>query len=79
MYCGNYTGTVSHVLCREVYKTLSLVGRAHCQRFHCATEGAHTHTNLHMLHFQGDFLSRRIERDVHTNSTQCGKHELFWE
>ena len=31
MYCRNYTGTVSHVLCREVCYTLhvSLLGRVH--------------------------------------------------
>jgi hypothetical protein len=26
MYCRNYTGTVSHVLCREVGYTVSLFG-----------------------------------------------------
>ena len=33
MYCRSYTGTVSCVLCREVYSTVSLFGRAHYQRF----------------------------------------------
>ena len=33
MYCRNYTGTVSRVLCREVYSTVSLFGRVHYQRF----------------------------------------------
>ena len=28
MYCRNYTGTVSHVLCREVYYTVSLFGES---------------------------------------------------
>ena len=27
MYCRNYTGTVSRVLCREVYYTVSFVER----------------------------------------------------
>ena len=31
MYCRNYTGTVSRVLCREVYYTVSLFGRVHYQ------------------------------------------------
>ena len=35
MYCWNYTGTISCVLCREVYCTVSLFGRVHYQRFHC--------------------------------------------
>ena len=35
MSCRNYTGTVDHVLCREVYYTVSLFGRVHYQRFHC--------------------------------------------
>ena len=35
MYCRNYTGTVSHVLCREVYYTVSLCERVHYRRFHC--------------------------------------------
>ena len=35
MYCRNYTETVSHVLCREVYYTVSLFGRVHYQRFYC--------------------------------------------
>ena len=35
MYCRNYTGTVSHVLCREVYYTVSFLGSVHYQRFHC--------------------------------------------
>ena len=39
MYCRNYTGTVSRVLCREVYYTVSSSGRVHYQRFtvclHC--------------------------------------------
>ena len=29
MYCRKYTGTSSHVLCREVYYTVSLFGRVH--------------------------------------------------
>ena len=32
MYCRNYTGTISHVLCREVYYTVSSFGRVHYQR-----------------------------------------------
>ena len=36
MYCRNYTGTVSRVLCREVYYTESLFGRVHYQRLHCS-------------------------------------------
>ena len=35
MYCRNCTGTVSLVLCGEVYYTESLLGRVHYQRFHC--------------------------------------------
>ena len=35
MYCRNYTGTVSPVLCKEVYYTVSLFGRVHNQRFNC--------------------------------------------
>ena len=35
MYRRNYTGTISHVLCREVYYTVSLFGRVHYQRFLC--------------------------------------------
>ena len=31
MYCRNYTGTVSPVLYREVYYTVSLFGRVHYQ------------------------------------------------
>ena len=42
MYCRNYTGTVSHVLCREVYCTLSVSGRVHYQRFHCTTYSTDT-------------------------------------
>ena len=34
MYCRNYAGTVSCVLCREVYYTVSLFGRVHYRRFH---------------------------------------------
>ena len=34
MYCRNYTGTVSDVLCREVCYTVSLFGRVHYQRVH---------------------------------------------
>ena len=30
-----YFGTSSLVLCREVYGTVSLLGRVHYQRFHC--------------------------------------------
>ena len=37
MYCRNYTGSVSHVLCREVYCTVPLLGRVHYQRVHCAS------------------------------------------
>ena len=33
MYCRNYTGTISHVLCREVCYTVSLFGGVHHQRF----------------------------------------------
>ena len=33
MCCGNYTGNVSRVLCREVYYTVSLFGRVHYLRF----------------------------------------------
>ena len=36
MYCRNYTETVSHVLCKEVFYTESLFGRVHYQRFHCS-------------------------------------------
>ena len=35
MYYRNCTGTVSHVLCREVYSSMSLFGRVHYRRFHC--------------------------------------------
>ena len=35
MLCRNYTGAVSHVLCREVYCTVSLFGRVHYRRLHC--------------------------------------------
>ena len=35
MYCRNYTATLSHVLCREVHCTVSLLERVHYQRFHC--------------------------------------------
>ena len=31
MYCRNYTVTVSRVLCREVYYTVSFFGRVHYQ------------------------------------------------
>ena len=41
MYCRNYIGTRSHVLCREVYYILFLFGRVHYQRFHF-TEGSST-------------------------------------
>ena len=34
MYCRNYTGTVSRVLCREVYYTVSFLGRVHYRSFH---------------------------------------------
>ena len=34
MYCRNYTGTVSLVLCGEVCYTVSLFGRVHYQRFY---------------------------------------------
>ena len=34
MYCRNYTGPVSHVLCREAYSVF-LPGRVHYRRFHC--------------------------------------------
>jgi hypothetical protein len=37
MYCWNYTGTISCVLCREVYYTVSLFGRVHYLRCHCVT------------------------------------------
>ena len=33
--CGNCTGTVSRVFCREVYYTVSLFGRVHYRRFQC--------------------------------------------
>ena len=33
MHCRNYTGTISCVLCREVYYTVPLFGRAHHRRF----------------------------------------------
>ena len=34
MYCRNYTGTISRVLCREVYYfAVSLFGRVHYRRF----------------------------------------------
>ena len=54
MYCRNYTGTVSHVLCREVYYTVSLFGRVHYQRVHCvhptkhSTHAVHTYTHAQM-------------------------------
>ena len=35
MYCRNNTGTLSRVLCREVYYAVSLFGRVHHQRFFC--------------------------------------------
>ena len=35
MYSRNYTGTSSHVLCREVYYTVFLFGRVHYRRSHC--------------------------------------------
>ena len=38
MYCRNYTGTVSHVLCGEVCYTVSLFGRVHYRRSHCIYE-----------------------------------------
>ena len=34
MYCRNYAGTVSRVLCREVYYTVSLFGGVHYWRSH---------------------------------------------
>ena len=36
MFCRNYTGTKSRVLCREVCYTVSLLGRLHYQRIHCS-------------------------------------------
>ena len=35
MHCGNCTVTVSRVLCREVYYTVSLFRRVHYPLFHC--------------------------------------------
>ena len=43
MYCRNYTGTASCVLCREDYFDVSLFGRVHYQSFHCI------HTYIHPL------------------------------
>ena len=34
MYCRNYTGTISRVLSKEVYYTVSLFGRVPYQRFY---------------------------------------------
>ena len=42
MYCRNYSGTVSHVPCREVHYTVSILGRVHYQRFLCV----HAHKPL---------------------------------
>ena len=53
MYCRNYTGTASLVLCREVYYTVSSFGRVHYQRFHCTHVLVHVHTYVRMyVHVQ---------------------------
>ena len=46
MYCRNYTGTVSFVLCREVYYTVSLFGRVHYQRVHALYIQRLLHTHI---------------------------------
>ena len=46
MYCRNYTGTVSLVLCREVYYTVSSCGRVHYQRFLCSRKSSKSNHEL---------------------------------
>ena len=49
MYCRNYTGTISCVLCREVHHTVSLFGRVHYQRFCCMYQYVHTYTRKRVV------------------------------
>ena len=45
-----YTGSISCVLCREVYYTVSIFGRTHCQRFHCSEGKLHHSRNSGQQH-----------------------------
>ena len=66
----NYFGTSNHVLCREVYCTVYLFGRAHYSRFHgmyssCFMNTSHTRcaADIELLPLTGTtmMLSTRVK------------------
>ena len=61
MYCRNYTGTISHVLCREVCYSVSLFGRDHYWRIHCIN---------HYHNFPKEFSNCGKSRRIYCRSTQ---------
>ena len=86
MYCRNYTGIVSCVLCREVCFTVTLIWRVHHRRFtvqiiHVSLEVfvySHMYHIQRCIHIECCRLMITVVCVVHLNAEMPSKRRLQW-